>query len=48
VQGDVWLKKSEAIALAEQGRLHAVIVHMKNGGAYLRPERGTKPFELST
>ena len=32
-----WISKQEAIALAENGRLHAVIVHGKNG-TYLRPE----------
>ncbi|MGC1878326.1 MAG: hypothetical protein WA347_05040 [Rhabdochlamydiaceae bacterium] len=32
-----WISKQEAIALAEDGRLHAIIVHGKNG-TYLRPE----------
>jgi hypothetical protein len=32
-----WISKQEAIALAEDGRLHAIIVHGKNR-TYLRPE----------
>ena len=32
-----WLSKAAAIALAEEGRLHAIVVHTKKG-AYLRPE----------
>lgn len=36
--GDVWLAKEEAIRLAEQGRLHAVIVCPKKRSAFLRPE----------
>jgi hypothetical protein len=47
-KGSVWLKKDEAISLANEGRLHAIIVHLKNGGIYLRPEYGTRPFELIT
>jgi hypothetical protein len=42
----VWVKKEEAIALATEGRLHAVVVHLKTGTTYLRPEHGAKPFEL--
>lgn len=37
VHTSIWISKEEAIALAEQGRLHAVVVHTKYG-AYLRPE----------
>lgn len=44
----VWLKKEEAIVLANEGRLHAIVVHLKNGTSYLRPEHGVKPFELLT
>lgn len=44
----VWVKKEEAISLANEGRIHAVVVHIKNKGAYLRPEYGAKPFELIT
>ena len=39
-----WVTKKEAVRLAEQGRLHAVIVHGKNGCIFLRPECGAKPF----
>jgi hypothetical protein len=41
-----WLKKDDATSLANEGRLHATVVHLKNGGTYLRPEYGAKPFEL--
>lgn len=41
----VWIKKDEAIALANGGRLHVIVIHVKNGTNYLRPEYGTKPFE---
>lgn len=43
---NVWVKKEETVTLATEGRLHAVIVHLKNGTTYLRSERGAKPFEL--
>jgi hypothetical protein len=43
---DVWLAKAEALHLATQGRIHAVIVHLKNGTVYLRPEYGSRPFEI--
>ncbi len=39
-----WILKSEAIALAEEGRLHAVVVHAKQG-FYLRPEYHHIPFK---
>ncbi|MBA3722847.1 MAG: hypothetical protein H0W88_10675 [Parachlamydiaceae bacterium] len=45
---DIWMKKEAATSLANEGRLHAIIVHLKNGGTYLRPEYGTKPFEVIT
>jgi len=32
-----WVSKQDAILLAEEGKLHAIVVHGKNG-AYLRPE----------
>ena len=38
-------QKDKAIKLAAEGRLRAVIVHMKTGAAFLRPEFGSKPFE---
>lgn len=41
-----WISKEEAIKLTIEGHLHAIIVHLKNGTNYLRPEYGSKPFEL--
>lgn len=38
-----WISKSEAIVMTEEGRLHAIVVHTKQG-AYLRPAPGTPPF----
>jgi hypothetical protein len=38
-----WCSKEAAIALAEEGRLHAIVVHAKRG-IYLRPEFHAKPF----
>lgn len=38
-----WILKKEAIVMAEEGCLHAVVVHSKNG-SYLRPAHGAKPF----
>lgn len=43
---DVWIAKEQAVHFAVEGRLHAVIVHLKNGTIYLRPEYRAKPFEL--
>ena len=39
-----WYLKDSAIAMAEDGRLHAIVVHAKTG-AYLRPEYGSKSFK---
>ncbi len=39
-----WLPKDEAIAMAEEGRLYAIVVHAKRG-PYLRPKHGSKPFK---
>ena len=39
-----WYLKDSAIAMAEDGRLHAIVVHAK-AGAYLRPEYGAKSFK---
>jgi len=36
--------KEEALKLAVERRLHATIVHLKNGTIYLRPEYGTPSF----
>ena len=41
--GDRWLLKDAAIALAEEGCLHAVVVHAKKG-SYLRPEYHSRSF----
>ena len=41
---DIWLSKSDAILLAESHQLHAIVVHMKSGSCYLRPEYHTQPF----
>ena len=34
-----------SILLAKEGRLHVIIVHLKNGKQYLRPEYQAKRFE---
>jgi hypothetical protein len=40
---DVWLSKQETIGLAQEWRLHAIVVHSSNGSLYLRPEyHGTR------
>lgn len=41
---DVWLSKQEAIALAQEWRIHAIVVHCSNGTMYLRPEYHAKRF----
>jgi hypothetical protein len=41
---EVWLAKNDAILLAEAGRLHAVVVHLKNGSCYLRLSTGQKNY----
>ena len=38
-----WVSKPSAIALAEQGQLHAIAIHAKFG-TYLRPEYHARPF----
>lgn len=43
-----WVSKLDALKLAAEYRLHAVVVHLKNGTKYLRPEHGAKPFILIT
>ncbi len=43
---NVWYAKNLAIKLAEEERLRATVVHMKNGKKYLRPEHGSKPFQV--
>jgi|ERR1700722_15866708 len=42
---EIWVSKMDAMKLVVEGRLHAVIVHLKNGTYYLRPEYKQKPFE---
>ena len=44
--GPTWIFKEQALKLALEGRLHATLVHMKNGRLFLRPEFGLKSFEL--
>jgi len=39
-----WHLKNSAITMAENGRLHAIIVHARTG-AYLRPEYNSKSFK---
>lgn len=43
-----WITKEQALGLAKEGRLHVVVVHLKNGTQYLRPEYRTKPFAVLT
>lgn len=45
--GPTWTPKEQALKLALEGRLHATLVHMKDGRLFLRPEFGSKPFELA-
>jgi len=40
----VWVSKPEALQLALQGRLHAILVHLKTGTLYLRPEFSSHSF----
>lgn len=42
--GDVWLSKPDAIALAQDGTLHVIVVHVSNGNLYLRPVFHEKSF----
>ena len=41
-----WISKEQALKFAVDGRLHATIIHLKNGTNFLRPEYGLKPFEI--
>jgi hypothetical protein len=45
-QENTWIAKTDAIQLALEQRLHAIVVHLKNGTVYLRPEYGIKAFEI--
>jgi len=40
-----WILKNDAIQLAKEQKLHAIVVCMKNGTTYLRPEYGSKAFK---
>lgn len=42
----IWTSKDRALELAKEGKLHVIIVHLKNGTQYLRPEYRAKPFEV--
>lgn len=44
----IWLPKQDAIKWTMEGRLHAILVHMKNGNHYLRPEHGQHSFVVIT
>ncbi len=46
--GFSWISKENAIKLVIERKLHAVVVHLKTGNIYLRPESGSKPFELTS
>ena len=39
-----WTPKEEALKLASEGRLHATLVHRKNGTSYLCPEHRAHAF----
>lgn len=43
-----WLSKQDAIKWTMEGKLHAILVHMKNGNHYLRPEHGQHSFVVVT
>ncbi len=43
-QASVWVSKKDAITLAEEGKLHAIVVHSKHG-TYLRPEYHNTSFK---
>ena len=44
----IWLPKQDAIKWAMEGKLHAILVHLKNGNHYLRPEHGQHSFVVIT
>lgn len=44
----LWLPKQDAINWAKEGKLRAIVVHMKNGNHYLRPEHGQHSFVIIT
>lgn len=44
----ILLPKQEAIKWTMESKLNAVLVHMKNGNHYLRPEYGQHGFVIIT
>ena len=44
----IWLSKQDAIKWTIEDKLHAILVHMKNGNYYLRPEHGQHSFVIIT
>lgn len=44
----IWLSKQKAIEWTMEDKLHAILVHMKNGNHYLRPEHGQHSFVVIT
>ena len=44
----IWLIKQDAIQWVIEGRLRAILVHMKNGNYYLRPAHGQHGFVVVT
>jgi hypothetical protein len=40
----MWISKQDAILLAQEWKLHAILVHCSNGRMYLRPESHGKAF----
>ncbi len=41
---EVWMSKQDAITLAQEWKIHAIVVHCSNGNLYLRPEYHGKRF----
>lgn len=46
-EGPTWVSKEQALKFALEGRLHVTLVHMRDGRIFLRPEFGSKSFELA-
>lgn len=44
----IWLSKQEAIKWTIEGKLHAILVHLKNGNLFLRPEYSQHGFAVVT
>ncbi|HNA62512.1 MAG TPA: hypothetical protein PKW79_05505 [Rhabdochlamydiaceae bacterium] len=43
---NIWIAKEEAVQWTEEGKLHAIVVHQKNGHSYLRLEHANQSFTL--